>query len=133
MSASRTSPANSGLTRIKYVCDPRGRVTTVTQTPPLGGGAARTTRNTYDAAGQLTRAIFPDGRSLTYTYDAAHYLRRVTDSLGNYIDYGYDLKGNRTQTNTYDASATLVRTMDLAFDVRNRVSQINFCVYPRHA
>ena len=101
-----------------YTYDPRGRVWSITQ-----GG--RVTTYGYDAAGNVTVTSLPTGLSLTYTYDAAQYLRRVTDSLGNYIDYGYDLKGNRTQTYTYDASGTLVRTVDLAFDARNRVSEIN--------
>ena len=106
-----------------YTYDPRGRVLSVTQSAP--GGGSRVTTYGYDAAGNVTSTTLPTGLSLAYTYDAAQYLRRVTDNLGNYIDYGYDLKGNRTQTYTYDASGTLVRTVDLAFDARNRVSQIN--------
>jgi len=109
--------------RTVYTYDPRGRVWSITQSAP--GGSSRVTTYGYDAAGNVTSTTLPTGLSLTYTYDAAQYLRRVTDSLGNYIDYGYDLKGNRTQTYTYDASGTLVRTVDLAFDARNRVSEIN--------
>jgi RHS repeat-associated protein len=106
-----------------YAYDPRGRVLSLSQTAP--GGGSRVTSYGYDAAGNVTSTSLPTGLVLSYTYDAANYLRRVTDSLGNYIDYGYDLKGNRTQTYTYDASGTLVRSVDLAFDARNRVSQIN--------
>ncbi len=109
--------------RTVYSYDPRGRVASLTQIVP--GGGSRVTTYGYDAAGNVTSTTLPTGLSLAYTYDAANYLRRVTDSLGNHIDYGYDLKGNRTQTYTYDASGTLVRTVDLAFDARNRVSQIN--------
>jgi RHS repeat-associated protein len=107
-----------------YTYTPRGWVQTITQTAP--GGGSRVTGYGYDAAGNVTSTTtLPTGLSLTYTYDAAHYLRRVTDSLGNHIDYGYDLKGNRTQTYTYDTSGTLVRSVDLTFDARNHVNQIN--------
>jgi RHS repeat-associated protein len=110
-------------TKTAYGYDPRGRVVAITQTAP--GGAGRVTQYSYDAAGNVTFASLPSGLSLSYTYDAALYLRRVTDSLGNRIDYGYDLKGNRTQTYTYDPSGTLVRAVDTAFDARNHVSQVN--------
>jgi RHS repeat-associated protein len=106
-----------------YTYDVRGRVATVTQTAP--GGGSRVTQYGYDAAGNVTSTLLPTGLSLTYTYNAAKYMTRVVDSLGNRIDYGYDLKGNRTQTYTYDHSGTLVRSVDLAFDARNRVIQIN--------
>lgn len=106
-----------------YSYDARGRVLSTTQTAP--GGGSRITTYGYDGVGNVTSTSLPSGLTLTYTYDAAHYLRRVSDNLGNYIDYGYDLKGNRTKTYTYDSSGALVRTVDLAFDARNRVSQIN--------
>src|SRR5712692_6710663 len=72
-----TYDANGHLTQMtdanglktSYTYDPRGRVKTVTQIPPVG--AIRTTRYTYDAAGQLIQTILPDGMTLTYTYDAA--------------------------------------------------------------
>ena len=109
-----------------YTYDARGRVASVTHTAPGGGGGgSRVTSYSYDAAGNVTSTTLPTGLVLTYTYDAALNLRRVLDSLGNYIDYGYDLKGNRTQTYTYDATGTLVRAVDLAFNTRNRVSQLN--------
>ncbi len=109
--------------RTIYTYDPRGRVATMTQSAT--GSANRVTQYTYDLMGNIATTTLPTGLTLTYAYDAANYLRRVTDNLGNYIDYGYDLKGNRTQTYTYDAAGTLVRTVDLAFDARNHVNQIN--------
>jgi RHS repeat-associated protein len=106
-----------------YTYDLRGRVTSITQTS--SAGASRVTQYGHDAKGNVVSAILPTGLALTYTYNTANYLTQVVDSLGNRVDYGYDLKGNRTQTYTYDASGTLVRAVDLAFDARNRVSQIN--------
>ena len=106
-----------------YGYDLRGRVLSVTLQAP--DGSTRLTGYSYDAAGNVTEVRTPDGRVLTYTYDAAQDLRTVTDNLGNKVEYGYDLKGNRTSTKTYDPQGTLVRSIALAFDARNRVKEIN--------
>src|SRR5713226_9910944 len=101
-----------------YTYDPRGRVKTLTQTPPVA--AVRTTTYTYDATGQLLQTSLPDGMTLTYTHDAAHYLRSITDNIGNQIAYSYDLKVNRTQALTKDPDGTLVRSLQFAYDVRDK-------------
>jgi RHS repeat-associated protein len=104
--------------------DARARLRLVSETGP--DGAQRYTRYLYNAAGQVRelRTYF-DGRILTYTYDAAQMLHTVTDNFGNRIEYRYDLKGNRTQAYTYDPDGSLVRQVDTAYDLRNRVGQIN--------
>jgi RHS repeat-associated protein len=101
-----------------YQYDPRGRVRFVNQ-----GG--RTTEYRYNATGNVTFVSFPDGRALAYAYNAAQQLTRVTDNAGNRVDYAYDTRGNRTAENTYDASGTLVRQIDMVFDARNHLSNIN--------
>lgn len=95
----------------------------MTQTPPAG--AARVTTYTYDNARQLKTVSTPGGVTLIYAYNAAHLLTSITDNLGNKIQYGYNLKGNRTDEDVYDPGNVLVRTLDTAYDVRDRVSQIN--------
>ena len=115
--------ANGITTGFSY--DLRGRVIGVTVSPPVGQGAPRLTQSSYNHIGQLTQAILPDGVTLDYTYDAAQYLRSITDNLGNKIEYGYDLKGNRTAEQTLDPAGTLVRSLETAYDIRNRVAQIN--------
>jgi RHS repeat-associated protein len=117
----RATDPNGLITTYQY--DPRGRVLSVTATPPAG--TARVTQYRYTAAGDVSFVGLPDGRTLTYTYDAARDLRRIQDNLGNRIDYAYDAKGNRTKEYTYDPSGTLVRSLDLAYDLRNRVSALN--------
>jgi len=109
--------------KTSYTYDARGRMLTVTVTPP--GGTPRLTQYTYDAAGQVTSVTMPDGFALTYTYDAAHYLRTITDSLGNKITYTYDLKGNRVGEKTYDPQGALARSIEFTYDARNRVNEIN--------
>lgn len=106
-----------------YGYDLRGRVLSVTVKAP--DGSTHLTGYAYNAAGNLTEVRTPDGRVLTYTYDAAQDLKTVTDNAGNKVEYGYDLKGNRTATKTYDPQGTLVRSIELAFDARNRVKEIN--------
>jgi RHS repeat-associated protein len=109
------------VTTITY--DARGRVTSLTLTPPTG--SARITSYTYDGVGQLRTATTPDGIILTYEYTDAHDLHAITDNLHNRIEYAYDLRGNRTQENTYDPDGTLVRSVHNAYDLRNRLSEIN--------
>jgi len=101
-----------------YQYDPRGRARFVNR-----GG--RVTEYRYNAAGDVTYVAFPDGRTLAYTYNAARQLTRVTDNAGNRVDYAYDSRGNRTGEFTYDASGTLVRQIEMAFDVRNYLATIN--------
>lgn len=115
--------------RLKQMTDPNGIVTTY-QYDARGrvrfiNRGGRITEYRYDLAGNMTYVALPDGRTLTYNYDAAKNLRTVTDNTGNRIEYNYDLKGNRTSEKTYDASSTLARSVESAYDARNRVSQIN--------
>jgi RHS repeat-associated protein len=112
----------NGLKTI-YTYDARGRVATVTQTAP--DASTRVTRYSYDAPGNLSQVVLPDGRTLSYAYNAANYLTAITDHAGNRIEYGYDLKGNRTSEKTFDASNTLARQVDTAFDIRNRPMEMN--------
>ena len=116
-----TTDAN-GL-KTAYAYDLRGRVLSIAQTP--SGGSARITQYSYDPRGNVASTTGPDGRVLTYIYDAANYLTQVTDNLGNQVEYSYDLKGNRTQTLTKDPGGALVRSLQTAYDLRNRAAQIN--------
>jgi RHS repeat-associated protein len=106
-----------------YTYDPRGQVKTITRTP--ASGSAATTRYSYTPWGDVSQVIDPDGVVLNYQYDAAHDLRFIVDAAGNYIHYKYDLKGNRTGEDIYDAGGNLKRTTGYAYDLRNRLNQIN--------
>jgi RHS repeat-associated protein len=115
-----TSPNNVVVT---YTYDLRGRVLTFAETPP--SGPARTTSFAYDDAGQLETVEAPNGTELTYEYDAAHNLISITDNAGNTIEYDHDLNGNITDEDVRDSSQTLTRTVEYAYDARNRVDYIN--------
>lgn len=117
-----TSPNGVATT---FVYNKAGNVTSATETPPAGGGSARTTSFTYDNAQQLKTATLPDGVVLTYAYDAAHRLTSVTDNAGNKVAYAYDLKDNRTQTVVKDSAGTIRRQVDYAFNARNFVTNVN--------
>ncbi len=106
-----------------YTYDTRGRVATITQTPT--GGTARITQYNYTHFGAIETVTTPDGVTLTYGYDAAQDLRSITDNLGNKIEYDYDLPGNRTATRTKDPDGTLVRSVEISYDLRNFVQTIN--------
>ena len=116
--------ANGLVTTTVY--DNRGRIDTVTQTPPAGDTTpARVTRSTYTAFGAIDTLTTPGGTVLTYGYDAAQDLGSITDNLGNKIEYDYDSRGNQTVTRTKDPDGTLVRTIELSHDARNHVASIN--------
>lgn len=117
-----TSPNGVATT---FVYNKAGNVTSATETPPAGGGSARTTSFTYDNAHQLKTATLPDGVVLTYAYDAAHRLTSVTDNAGNKVAYAYDLKDNRTQTVVKDSAGTIRRQVDYAFNALNFVTNVN--------
>ena len=113
--------ANNVVTTFAY--DLRGRLLTKTETPPAG--AVRITTTTYDSAGQITSATTPDGITLFYNFAADQKLLSITDDLGNLIEFDYDLKGNLDTALTQDPDATLVRTIDTDYDIRNRVASID--------
>lgn len=115
-----TDPNNIVTT---YTYDLRGRVLTITETPP--SGPARVTTYTYDDAGQLETAEAPNGTELTYAYDDAHNLVSITDNDGNTIQYGYDLAGNLTDEDTRDPYDTLTKALDYTYDAHNRIESIN--------
>ncbi len=75
----------------------------------------------YDAVGQLTAVMLPDGSSLAYTYDGAHLLTQIQDGLGNKIVYTLDAMGNRTHEDVYDAGGALARTRARTSDALNRL------------
>lgn len=112
--------ANNVVT--EYTYDLRGRLASMTETPP--SGPARITTYEYDDAGQLITFEAPNGMVLTYSYDEAHNLESVTDNDGNVIEYSYDLKGNRTGEDIRDSSQTLKKTAEYAYDARNRLESI---------
>ena len=102
---------------------PRGWLERITQTPVVG--EERITRFAYDGLGQLTEMFLPDGIELELRYDAAHELRSVTDNLGNRIEYRYDTRGNRQEHRVLDAEGELARNIQLQYNLRNHIEQIN--------
>ena len=105
--------------------DSRGRLLSITQTPPQVQAAGRTTHLEYDGAGQLVAVMTPDGANLVYNYDAAGYLRSISDNLGNKVEYDYDLPGNRTAERFRDPDGSTARTIRTVYDMRNRISAID--------
>ncbi|CAG0938909.1 putative deoxyribonuclease RhsB [Gammaproteobacteria bacterium] len=105
-----------------YTYDLRGRLDTVTETPPTG--ASRVTNYDYDDAGQLDKVTLPNDQYLDYTWTNAHLLDYVTDNAGNKIDYSYDLRGNRTGESMKDASGALKKSLAMVYDVRNRLDTL---------
>jgi RHS repeat-associated protein len=55
-----------------------------------------TVRYEYDAAGNRTRLIYPDGRAVHYHYDEANRLATLTNWNGRNVSFKYDALGRRT-------------------------------------
>jgi YD repeat-containing protein len=87
----------------------------------------------YDLSGQLTRATFPDGRTVLYSYDAAGNRTAVddggivtnytTDALNQYTTVGaatytYDLDGNL-------ATKTQGGVTSYTWDAENRLTGVS--------
>lgn len=86
---------------------------------PSAGDATNTFA--YNAVGELTGTVDPDGVAISYSYDSARRLTDITDGSGNRIHYTLDLDGNRTKEETFDASGTLKRSVYKTF---NSLSQL---------
>ena len=57
------------------------------------------TTTTYDAPGDVTAVLEPDGsRTLTYSYDAAGRVTGMSDPDRGSETYAYDANGNLTQS-----------------------------------
>jgi YD repeat-containing protein len=117
----RQSVDAKGITT-DYVYTLRGKLSTVTVTPP--GGSARTTTYGYDDVGQLRGVALPNGTNLGYGYDPAHRLIWFSDVRGNSIGYTLDSSGNRTNEEVRDRSGTLQRSVSRVFDALDRVQQV---------
>jgi RHS repeat-associated protein len=85
----------------------------ITITQPLTG----TVGYRYDAQGNRTRLIYPDGKQALYTYDSLGRLATVTDWISQTITYTYNaaswpvnvsLPNGVTITNTYDNAGQLL-------------------------
>lgn len=119
--------------RTSYTYDPRGRVTTVIQTPagvpivcnPGPASATACWQYSYTPWGDIRTVTDPDNVILTYDHDDAHYLRSISDNAGNRIAYHYDLKGNRDGQDIFDPNGTLVRSIMYTSDLRNRLKTID--------
>lgn len=109
-----------------YGFDPNYNLTSLTD------AKGKTTIQTYDAAGNLTRVVAPAplGYEATFTYDAFNDPLTATDGRGNTTAYAYDAAGNLIQitepgstitTLTRDAQTKLVSAVT---DARGKTSQL---------
>ena len=99
----------------KQAYDAKGNLTRLTDRN------GKITTLTYDALGRLTQVTDPANGLTQYTYDHRDNLIAVTDANGNTTTYTYDKTNRRTaetrplgqtQTYTYDESGNLITTQD---------------------
>ncbi len=111
-----TSPEGT----VSYTYDANGNVLTVTDShgtinrtyDALNRVASYTDtygkviRYQYDAAGNLTRLVYPDNTAVNYSYDANHNLIRVTDWANRVTTYTYDVNNRVIGVTKPDGSVT---------------------------
>lgn len=115
----RTGPLR---TTLSY--DARGRVTQMRQSQQGSReGVDRTTRYTYDAAGNVLAIETPEG-TRSYAYDALDRLVSYIDTAGIETTYAYDAVGNRTSLTLGDAAPVLYR-----YDAAHQLLQAGDTVY----
>lgn len=67
----------------------------------------------YDAVGNRTHLIYPDGKAVTYTYSSNNWLTQVDDWLGGTTTYQHDEAGRIMKT-TLPSAVVSVNNYDLA-------------------
>jgi RHS repeat-associated protein len=107
---------NGVVTDLGY--NQRGWLTSVTKRS-TGGDAS--TSFEYDAVGQITAIVQPDGVRLEYEYDNARRLTGVENSLGERIEYTLDDMGNRTAETIKNSGGSIVKSMSHTYDELGRL------------
>lgn len=103
-----------------------------------GGG---TRGFTYNDAGQVTEAIWPDGTRLIFSYDANGRVTESVNRRGETTSYSYDANGNLTASSqtsagpasyVYDAAGQLTAittaagTTSLTYEATGRIASISY-------
>ena len=94
--------------------DAHGNIAAVTD-------ARGTTAFTYDAADQLTRVTYPDGRLLRFSYDAGGRRTRLEDQDGFVLSYAYDELGRLVRVSDADDEELTAYIYDLAGRLSRKV------------
>jgi RHS repeat-associated protein len=111
--------------------DPNGVVTTfaydvrnrlLSRTVQAASGNATDTFG-YDAVGNLTSIMLPNGTQFDYQYDAAHRLESASNLLGESITCLLDAAGNITNQAVRNSGGQIVKTQKYVFDQLSRVLQ----------
>jgi YD repeat-containing protein len=121
-SVTRKDSAGTQLSQVSYFYDAHGRqyastdarngtsyltyndadrvVSTITPAPG-NGQSPQTTSYEHDWAGRVTRAVLPDGTSVTNEYHLTGELKKTYGSRNYPVQYGYDAQGRRTNMITW--------------------------------
>ncbi len=109
-----------GPARTEMTYDDNGRLITRTSFRTVEGATLKeTTRYEYDAEGNLTRTISPDGTTQENTYDEAGRLSGIADPEGRKSDYNRDGRGLITK-----AQHRSGRTFDFDYDHNGHLTEL---------
>ena len=122
-----TDPGGLALTT-SYVYNALSDPTLVTD--PAGHAYAFT----YGANRTATQTTLPGRGTINGTFDSAGKLLTSADALGTTTTYTYDAAGHETRAEVRDASSTLLRRVDHAYDANgNPTSESVWRTVWRHA
>lgn len=115
--ATRLKRADGVLNTLVY--GPRQRL--ASSTMESSAGYIQSTQYSYDAAGQVTAIVAPNGAAVAYSYDNAHRLIGLADPSGNRANFGMDTLGNIIHLTIHNSSGQLVREKNQGFDGLGRL------------
>lgn len=111
----------STLLRGSYTYDGRQRLTSATLVSHDVGNPTEVTQYSYDAAGDLTRIIYPTGKYLQFGYDGARRLTSTSDNTGESTRYTLDSSGNRILEQRLDPVGVVTYSITRTYDTYNHV------------
>lgn len=100
LATGRHIETNTQNSNVKYGYDELGRLKTVTATKRNGSPVNETTTYNYDAAGNRSSVVLPNGITTTYLYDSLNRMTNLTHVAGAALKASYsyklDVTGRRT-------------------------------------
>lgn len=123
----KTADVDARGNRTSYGYDQLGReISSTTQATDIFTGQTTTavTKYYYDAAGNKTKVIDPNGGASVYTYSARGFLLSTQDQAGHLTLYQYDALGNKTAvTDPRSNGSNGLFTTWYVYDDLNRLAQ----------
>jgi RHS repeat-associated protein len=81
-------------------------------------------RYTYDIFGNVTRMLYPDGKTIHHTFDENGFQKTSTDIAGNITEYEYDRFGLLIRVQQISPENTVLGKIGYEYDTLGRVTKL---------